>query len=140
MRQGESAKGLIGSFAGATSQAANSIVISASGLIRNNTVADSTVIFPIRGVAATTPVMTYDTTTGEVRYNSSSARYKREIRDISQELDTSCVFDLTPRSFTSKLDEKRYIGFISEEAVKSSEYFVWRNSEGILEGNQLLGK
>lgn len=61
----------IGKTAGYADQAANSIVINATGEILNNTVANSLVIKPIRNASGTT-ILYYDSTTGEITYNTAS--------------------------------------------------------------------
>lgn len=60
----------VGSQAGETNQAANSIVINASGTALNNTTASSLKIKPIRSAVGTTMLM-YDAGTGEVTHTAS---------------------------------------------------------------------
>jgi hypothetical protein len=60
----------IGKDAGETNQAANSIVINATGAALNNIVADTFVVKPIRNATMTT-ILGYDVTTGEVTHNAA---------------------------------------------------------------------
>jgi hypothetical protein len=118
----------IGLGAGKTGQPDNSIFINASGTSASGVTASSCYIRPIRGVAATTPVMTYDTTNFEVRYNSSSKKYKTDIIDLPY--DTSTLYNLNPREFLSTIDYKTYIGFVAEEVEEVDTRFAWKDESG----------
>ena len=116
----------IGRNAGITNQHANSIVINVMGTATNSLVTQACYINPIRGVAATTPVMTYDATNKEVRYNSSSRKYKTDIIDLPH--DTQTIYNVQPREFLSTIDGLRYIGFVAEELEEVDTHFAWKDS------------
>ncbi len=106
----------IGELAGQNAQSANTIVINATGVAVNTAGTSRCLIAPIRGVAATTPVMTYDVATNEVRYNSSSQRYKKNISNFTQ--NTSSILQVQPRTFNTKMDDTDthlYLGYVAEE-------------------------
>ena len=75
-------------------------------------------------MAATTPVMTYDTTNFEVRYNSSSLRYKQNVRDVI--LDSKAIYGLRPTLFDSNEDSTQtdMLGYIAEECENCSRDFA----------------
>lgn len=59
------------------------------------------------------------TTSGvtQFRHTPSSLRYKKDIVDLGQEIDTSKIYDLQPKEFTYKVDNARSFGYIAEETV-----------------------
>jgi hypothetical protein len=123
----------IGYFAGFTGQASNSIIISAGGGQADNTQTGSTIIFPIRGLALTTPVMSYNTGTGEIRYNSSSIRYKTNVTDAT--VDTSAIYDVRLREFDAKTRGNtdpyyRFVGYVAEEVANVDPHFAGYDAQG----------
>jgi hypothetical protein len=70
-------------------------------------------IQPIRNSVAVSPLLVYDTSSGEISYSSSSIRYKKNIINLNQ--DTSKIFQLSPREYDSKIDGKHHLGLIAEE-------------------------
>jgi hypothetical protein len=78
---------------------------------------------PVRGVAAATPVLTYDTTTKEIRYNSSTRAIKKNIIDLTANTET--LFNLREVEFDGIADDKHYYGLIAEEAHDANPYFAW---------------
>lgn len=61
-------------------------------------------------------VVEYDTTTKEIYAETSSIRFKENVRDL--EVDTSKIYDLRPVTFESKHTGKTEFGFIAEEVDK----------------------
>jgi hypothetical protein len=131
----------IGYQAGITGQAANSIVLSAGGTTTiNNTVTNSTVVYPIRNVNGTSSTQLYwDTSTYEVTYGTepSSMRYKENVIDLPRRYIDD-IYKLRPVEFTFKSDlsGKKYIGFIAEDVNEIIPEVVIRNAtdENIIEG------
>ncbi|NBS84660.1 MAG: tail fiber domain-containing protein [Verrucomicrobia bacterium] len=68
--------------------------------------------------------MTFNSTTYEVRYNSSSQRYKTNIRPVT--IDSSKVLLLEPRLYDTKDDEakKDILGYIAEEVAGIDRVFA----------------
>ena len=108
---------------------ANSIVLATTGTSAapvKSTVDSSFVVKPIRGLASGT-ALKYDTTSGEISYQSSSRRYKTDIQNVSAEA-TAGVLDLQAVSFQSIFDGPdgpRYYGFIAEEVAKVDPMLVY---------------
>ena len=67
--QGENAVA-IGAYAGSTTQAANSIIINATGVELNQGTAGTFTVAPIRNASGTSGVLQYNTTTKEVTYSN----------------------------------------------------------------------
>jgi hypothetical protein len=63
--------------------------------------------------------------------DSSSARYKKDIRDL--EIDTSKIFELRPVNFTFKDTNKPSFGLIAEETQEILPELVEFNSDGLVE-------
>ncbi|MBW2964946.1 tail fiber domain-containing protein, partial [Candidatus Woesearchaeota archaeon] len=82
--------------------------------------------------AAGTYYMMYNTGSGRITYTSSSARYKKNIRDI--EVATSDVFDLKPRSFeynnNTGSENVTDFGLIAEEVADVLPEMVLYDDEG----------
>jgi len=112
----------IGPNAGATGQYPNSIILNA-GLTALNTFTPGFFINPIRGVAGTSSVLSYNVDTCEVYYNGSSERYKYDIAPLTT--DTSTLYNLQPRTFKYKLNDEPDIGLIAEEAFMCDPAFVY---------------
>lgn len=68
------------------------------------------------GTGSATNAVHYDTTTKELYYVSSSRRYKKDIKPL--QVDSSKIFQLTPRSFTDGRSGKEAVGLIAEEVVE----------------------
>ena len=94
--------------------------------------ANATYIAPIRGVATSTPVIVYNTTTHEITYNTSSIKYKKNVVNLQQ--DTSKLYNVEAREYDAKVDDKHYIGYIAEELNDIDTYFTWKNPDGTPEG------
>ena len=58
----------------------------------------------------------YNTSSGQVYYQTSSKRYKKDISDL--EIDTTKIYELDTVSFTDKTTEDRCFGLIAEEVDK----------------------
>ena len=128
----------IGALAGQNSQFTGSIVINASGAALNSA-QQGLYINPVRGTATATPVIVYNSTTKELTYNTSSRKYKENIQDL--DIDTSSLYNLNPRKYTSKIDGKEYIGLVAEECEDVDTNFAWKENdqpEGIEWFNILL--
>ena len=78
---------------------------------------------PIRSTVATTPVLTFNATTNEISYSSSTRRIKTNIVDMQR--NTSAIFDVRPREFDSVEDHSHHIGFIAEEVDAIDPAFAW---------------
>lgn len=76
--------------------------------------------------------MLYNTLTGEINYNSSSKRYKTAISDAI-EIDTTRIYQLTPRSFTWNTTGMRDYGLIAEETAEVIPELVSLNVYGLPE-------
>ena len=77
------------------------------------------------------PLLIYNSTTGEITYESSSIRYKKNVIDLSS--DTSSIYNLRAREFDTIEDEKHLIGWIAEECYKTNPLFAWKK-DGLIEG------
>lgn len=64
-----------------------------------------------------------------VKY-SSSARYKRNIFDLSTEFDLDKYFKLEPKVFNYLSDRQKTYGLIAEEVEKTYRHFVVYDQEG----------
>jgi len=64
----------------------------------------------------------------EVRYNSSSRKYKTEIIDLPYNTET--IYNVKPRQFLSTIDLKTYIGFVAEELEEVDTHFAWKDDSG----------
>jgi hypothetical protein len=122
----------IGNNCGTTSTLAGSIVLNGTGTVYNPATNVGFYVNPVRGVATATPVMVYNTGTGEVTYNTSSIKYKKNVIDLTT--DTSVLHNLRAREYDSKDDDKHYIGYIAEEVDEVDTHFTWKNSDGTPEG------
>ena len=130
----------IGYEAGKTKQIKNSIVINAGGTWPTTFLGNSqyqTVsglyIRPIRGQSFVgTPILTYDTTTFEITYYTSSIKYKKNVTDLSE--NTSILHNIRAREYDTKISNQHCIGYIAEELNEISEWFTWKNPDGTPEG------
>ena len=91
------------------SGASNNIVI---GNISNNKFICPAIYTPTTSDAANVVVLA----TGQVLRTTSSKRYKSNIRDL--EVDTSKIYNLTPKTFEDKSSNKTYFGLIAEDVAK----------------------
>lgn len=76
--------------------------------------------------------MTYNTATAEIRYNTSSIKYKKNVIDLQQ--DTSNLYKIRAREYDAKIDDTHFIGYIAEELNECDTYFTWKNPDGSPEG------
>ena len=123
---------------------ANTIAINASGVAFTSAQASAFYVTSLRGVAIAAPIVSYDTATGELRYNTSSIKYKTGVTDLAKDInninasngdiDTSTINQVIPRKFTSTIDNKPYIGFVAEELNDIDPKFVWLNQDSLPEG------
>ena len=60
--------------------------------------------------------MRYNTSSGQMYYQTSSRRYKKDITDL--EIDTTKIYEIDAVSFTDKTTEDRCFGLIAEEVDK----------------------
>jgi len=75
----------------------------------------------------------YDSTTFEIRYNSSSRRFKENIQNIN--IDTSKVLQIIPREFNGiGTTDFVPIGYIAEELNDIEPQFTTLDKEGEIEG------
>lgn len=123
----------IGNLSGSTTTLANSILLNASGVVLNPTVNQGFYVNPIRPVITGLLALSYDATTKEVVYLSSSQRYKKNIEDLN--IDTSVFHKMRPRTFNSKCETDCQLayGFIAEELEEISPLLVYHNEEGLPE-------
>jgi hypothetical protein len=80
------------------------------------------------GSGAGTYTVKKNTTTGEVTYDTSSARYKDNIRDSKYGL--ADVLKLRSTMFEYKKEKRTDVGFIAEEVVNIIPELVVVNSQG----------
>jgi hypothetical protein len=83
------------------------------------------------GSGAGTNALKYNTSTGQITYDASSARYKDNIRDVDKGL--SEVLQLKSRKFEYKDSGRTDIGFIAEEVIAVVPELVTLDSEGLPE-------
>ena len=93
-------------------------------------------VSPIRGVATATPVLVYNTTIGEITYNTSSIKYKENVIDL--QADTSVIYNVKAREYDTKEEKIHHIGYIAEELNEVSTHFTWKNPDGSPEGIEWL--
>jgi hypothetical protein len=133
----------LGNTAGSSNQGMNSIAIGygygVAGLAQSsiliNALATSMVgptayscyVRPIRGTAASSPVLTYNTTNFEVCYNTSSIKYKKNVIDLTQ--DTSKILSVRAREYDSIDNDIHHIGYIAEELNDIDSWFTWKNTD-----------
>jgi len=124
----------IGQFAGQTGQAANTIVLNASGsaVIGAGATPNAFYVSPVRNGSSSSPVLVYDTSTGEITHNTSSIKYKKNVIDLQQ--DTSKIYNIKAREYDTKDDNKHFIGYIAEELNDVDTYFTWKNPDNTPEG------
>jgi hypothetical protein len=115
----------IGTNAGYSTQASNSIILNASGGALTCTT-DGTFIKPLRAQSATNTVY-YDDTTGELSYNTSIRKHKTNIVNLTR--DTSTLYNLTPREF-DYINNGHSIGFIAEEVNAIDTMLTTKNKSG----------
>jgi hypothetical protein len=80
------------------------------------------------GSGAGSNTMKYNTTTYEVTYDTSSARYKDNIRDSVYGLDA--VLALSAKQFEYKNNGRSDVGLIAEEVVSVIPELVGTDAEG----------
>ena len=112
-------------------QYANTIVINATGDLLTSVNTSRFYVKPVRGVAAATPVLVYSATTGEITYNTSSIKYKKNVIDLDQA--TSNIYNIRAREYDSKVDDTHHIGYIAEELNDVDTNFTWKQ-DGLPEG------
>lgn len=110
----------------------NSIILNASGINLSPATANACYVRPVRGIAASTPVVTYDTTTFELTYNTSSIKYKKNVVDLQE--DTSRIYNVRAREFDAIDNDRHFIGYIAEELQEVDTWFTWKNPDGTPEG------
>ena len=115
----------IGTNAGYSSQASNSIILNASGGALNCTTT-GTFIKPLRAQSATNTVY-YDDTTGELSYNTSIRKHKTNIVNLT--MNTSNLYNLTPREY-DYVNGNHSIGFIAEEVDLIDTMLTTKNKSG----------
>jgi len=129
----------IGYLAGTTNQHTNSIIFNGTGSALDSDGSSRFFVKPIRGVATATPVLVYNTSTGEITYNTSSIKYKKNVIDL--QTDTSSIYNVRAREYDWKEDDKHFIGYIAEELDAIDTNFTWKQNdepEGIEWFNLLL--
>jgi hypothetical protein len=80
------------------------------------------------GSGAGTNAMRYNTTTSAWTYDTSSARYKNDIRDSHYGL--AAVAAMRPRQFRYKDSGREDVGFVAEELIDVVPELVIRDAEG----------
>jgi len=103
----------IGQYSGYSSQSQNSIVLNATGTTLNGT-NSGFYVKPVRSGSATT--LQYDTSTGEFVYNTSSLRYKKDLKPVEGYKD---ILNIEPYCFHYKEEINPQftgcqVGFIAE--------------------------
>lgn len=122
----------LGFNAGTTSTITNSIILNASGSAFNPATSSAFYVNPIRGTATATPLMVYTPGTGEVTYQTSSIKYKKNVIDLTR--DTTALYNLRAREYDTKSDNIHHIGYIAEEVNEVETNFTWKNEDGTPEG------
>ena len=120
----------IGNGAGQTNQPLNSIVLNSSGITTNGAVASAVYIRPMRGIALSSTV-SYNTSTFELSYLTSSAKTKNTINDLS--VDTSDIYKLRPRTYLYNSDPECgfQTGYIAEEVADiNPDYATYAEVDG----------
>jgi len=129
----------IGHKAGRGSQDTGSIIINATGDLMNSLGANRFYVKPIRGTNTATPVIVYNASNGEITYNTSSIKYKKNVIDLQE--DTSKIYNIRAREYDSKIDDIHHIGYIAEELNEVDTNFTWKQNdlpEGIEWFNMLI--
>jgi hypothetical protein len=129
----------IGYNAGLLNQHANSIILNGTGVALDSDGASRFFVKPIRALASASPVLVYNSTTGEITYNSSSIKNKKNVIDL--QTDTSNIYKIRAREYDWKEDDKHFIGYIAEELDAIDTNFTWKQNdepEGIEWFNLLL--
>ena len=86
-------------------------------------------VYDLLGSSASNPEVRYNTTTGELYYNSSSIRYKEDVTDIESTIDK--INKLRPVKFKVKESQQYTTGLIAEEVVEVIPEIVFeREIEG----------
>lgn len=110
----------------------NIVLFSGSNSITQNA-SNAFYVNPIRSEATTTiPNLVYDTSNAEIRYESSSIKYKKNVTDLTE--DTSVLTNLQGREYDTIRDNIHSVGYIAEEANEASSNFTWKNPDGTPEG------
>ncbi len=122
----------IGNGAATTATITGSIILNASGAAFNPATASACYIKPVRGTATAAPLMVYTAATGEVTYQTSSIKYKKNVIDFTR--DTTSLYNLKTREYDTKEDNKHHIGYIAEECFDVNPVFTWTNDDGTPEG------
>lgn len=124
----------IGYQAGQTNQGPNSIDIGQKVIVNSSaSIKPGFFIKPIiRGPAGLTNVLSYNTATGEVFFNSSSKRFKYDIQPTT--LNTDHIYQVEPKEFKYNMDNTTDVGFIAEEMAKIEPKFVYTDKEDKPEG------
>ena len=130
----------IGYKSGQTGQGSNSIAIGYSNpsnqsIALNSTTTLLTTTTPgffvkspiIRGPAGLTNMLSYNSSTGEIFYNSSSKRYKYDIQPTT--LQTEHIYQVTPKEFKYNIDDTTDVGFIAEEMAEIEPKFVYNDKD-----------
>jgi hypothetical protein len=116
-----------------TNQAANSICLNATTSGYSPATENAFYVNPVRNVVTTTNPLYYDSTTFEIRYNSSSRRFKENIQNIN--IDTSKVLQIIPKEFNGiTTNDFVPIGYIAEELHDIEPYFSTFGKDGDIEG------
>ena len=110
----------IGQFAGYSNQNDNSIILNATGAPLESGSSSAFYVKPVRGVATSSPALIYNTTTGEITYNTSDRRLKNNIQPMDRGLER--ILQLRPVTFDHKnaLSDTHYaslnrMGFVAQE-------------------------
>ena len=77
------------------------------------------------GSSDSNPLVRYNTTTGELYYNSSSIRYKEDVTDIESTIDK--INKLRPVKFKVKESQQYTTGLIAEEVVEVIPELTFKN-------------
>lgn len=103
---------------------------------QNNLIQDASNAFyvkPMRPDAANAiSNLVYNSGTGEISYQSSSIKYKKNVIDLTE--DTSVLTNLQGREYDTIRDNIHSVGYIAEEANEASTNFTWKNPDGTPEG------
>lgn len=88
---------------------------------------------PVAGPNLASNLLSWDSTSKEVFYNSSSQRFKYDIQNYT---NTKSVYNLEPREFKYKVDSSPDIGLIAEEAFQQNKGFAYLDETKQPEGIQ----
>lgn len=89
--------------------------------------------FPQHTTTASAANAFLDSSTGQLLRSTSSLRYKEEVVDLVEEIDSSKIYDLKPISFTDKTSKSRHFGLAAEQVAEVLPSLVQYGPETLLD-------